>query len=152
MSLQVKISVKFLNGWPVVGRVRLCFASIPQVTMSYKLYYLPDMSLFPGVDNLVVSFQGMSSASVSDDPLMLALFRSFWCFQVHASVDRTVHSFVNRTWLCGSRVGLELTNWLRWTWYLRKICCIKQWKTLLFRWSLFSCPFLFKLSVSLARH
>lgn len=68
LRLQVKISVKFLKGWPVVGRVRLCFASTPQVTMSYKPYNknFPDVSLIPVVANLVVSFQGMSSASTSN--------------------------------------------------------------------------------------
>jgi len=58
VRLQVKISMKFLNGWPVVGRVRLCFASTPQLTMSYKPYNknFLDVSLIPGVQTSVVSF------------------------------------------------------------------------------------------------
>ncbi|KAG0559689.1 hypothetical protein KC19_10G123500 [Ceratodon purpureus] len=52
---KVRITVKFLTGWPVVGRVRICFASTPEVNMTYRPYYrnFPDASLMPGVENLV---------------------------------------------------------------------------------------------------
>lgn len=58
LRLQVRISVKFLKGWPVVGRVRLCFTSKPQVTMSYRPIDRNgiDVSLIPFVANIVVSF------------------------------------------------------------------------------------------------
>jgi Ca2+-dependent lipid-binding protein len=55
---QVRVSVKFLKGWPVVGRVRLCFASKPKVTMSYRPMDRNgiDVSLIPVLANMVVSF------------------------------------------------------------------------------------------------
>ena len=58
VGLQVRISVKFLKGWPVVRRVRFCFASVPVVTMSYKPFSqsFPDVSLFRDVEKYVVSF------------------------------------------------------------------------------------------------
>lgn len=57
VRLQVRISVKFLKGWPVIGRVRLCFASKPQVTMSYRPIDRNgiDVSLIPVFANVVVS-------------------------------------------------------------------------------------------------
>lgn len=68
LRLQVRISVTFLKGWPVIKRVRLCFASKPQVTMSYRPMDRNgiDVSLIPVFANVVVRLQVVSSAFVSN--------------------------------------------------------------------------------------
>ncbi|XP_024399018.1 uncharacterized protein [Physcomitrium patens] len=51
----VRISVKFLESWPVVGRLRLCFTSKPLVSMSYRPMDKNgiDVSLIPVIANVV---------------------------------------------------------------------------------------------------
>lgn len=56
---QAKISVKFVKGWPAVGRVRLCFAHPPDVTLTARPMTKKgmDMNSVPGAANwLVIQF------------------------------------------------------------------------------------------------
>lgn len=58
LHLQVKFSIKFVEGWPVIGRVRFCFAQAPTVNMTARTIYKKgvDVSLIPGLANWVVNF------------------------------------------------------------------------------------------------
>jgi hypothetical protein len=47
---KVKIAVKFANGWPVIGRIRFCFAHPPYVQMTARPMYkgMMDVTYIPG--------------------------------------------------------------------------------------------------------
>ncbi|KAH9544345.1 hypothetical protein CY35_13G114600 [Sphagnum magellanicum] len=49
---KVKIAVKFVDGWPVIGRIRFCFAHPPYIQMTASPLYKGgiDVTYFPGAD------------------------------------------------------------------------------------------------------
>lgn len=53
---QVKFSVQFVKGWPVLGRVRFCFANTPIVDMTARPNFKNglDMRFIPGAANWLV--------------------------------------------------------------------------------------------------
>lgn len=66
LHLQVKFSIKFVEGWPVIGRVRFCFAQAPTVNMTARTIYKKgvDVSLIPGLANWVVNFYFTTTSSL----------------------------------------------------------------------------------------
>jgi Ca2+-dependent lipid-binding protein len=56
--LQVKIAVKFVDGWPVIGRIRFCFAHPPYIQMTASPLYKGgiDVTYFPGADRWLVIY------------------------------------------------------------------------------------------------
>jgi Ca2+-dependent lipid-binding protein len=55
---QVKIAVKFVDGWPVIGRIRFCFAHPPYIQMTASPLYKGgiDVTYFPGADRWLVIY------------------------------------------------------------------------------------------------
>jgi hypothetical protein len=50
--------VKFVNGWPVLGRIRFCFAQLPYVQMAARPLYKGgiDVTYFPGAASWLVNY------------------------------------------------------------------------------------------------
>jgi Ca2+-dependent lipid-binding protein len=54
--MQVLVGVKFVRGWPFLGRVRLCFVEPPYFQMTVKplINHGFDVTEFPGISGWLV--------------------------------------------------------------------------------------------------
>jgi len=71
----VKFSIKFVEGWPVIGRVRFCFAQAPTVNMTARTIYKKgvDVSLIPGLANWVEKTLATALVQTVVEPNMLVV-------------------------------------------------------------------------------
>jgi hypothetical protein len=51
----MKLKVKFINGWPVIGGIQISFVDIPDVQLIARTNGL-DLQFVPGAYNRLVSF------------------------------------------------------------------------------------------------
>ncbi len=51
----MKLKVKFINGWPVIGRIQISFVDIPDVRLIARTIGV-DLQFLPGANNWLVSF------------------------------------------------------------------------------------------------
>lgn len=75
MKGTVKFSVKFLKGWPVLGRVRFSFEHTPTVTMTARPYNKNgiDMKIIPGAANWLEETLGTALEQSVVEPYMLVI-------------------------------------------------------------------------------
>lgn len=78
---QVKFSLNFVGGWPVLGRIQFCFANAPTVNMDARGYGLY-MGYIPGAKSWLVlhCFADFFSFSVAHCFLLSCIALSFFLF------------------------------------------------------------------------
>ncbi|XP_024389724.1 uncharacterized protein [Physcomitrium patens] len=71
----VKFSVKFEKGWPILGRVRFCFANAPYIDMTARPYAKKgiDMRIIPGAASWLEETLGTALEQSVVEPYMLVI-------------------------------------------------------------------------------